>query len=45
MLASMHCDYGQGYLYAPALPADRAAELLPESHTWDFQNSLIGGGI
>ena len=45
LTSSMHCDYGQGYLYAPPLPADRAAELLSESHTWDFQNSLIGGGI
>lgn len=41
MLASMRCDFGQGYLYSPPLPAERAADLLHEEHAWDFQSALI----
>jgi diguanylate cyclase (GGDEF)-like protein/PAS domain S-box-containing protein len=45
MLSSMHCHFGQGYLYSPPLPATAAAELLTENHSWDYQRAITGRGV
>ena len=31
-LCQLGCDYGQGFLYAPAVPAQGAERLLARSH-------------
>jgi EAL domain-containing protein (putative c-di-GMP-specific phosphodiesterase class I) len=35
LLADLRCRYGQGYRFAPALPGDRAAELLASGRRFD----------
>ncbi len=33
-LQDLHCEYGQGYLFAKPLPADEASELLRSGRSW-----------
>ena len=33
LLISFGCDYGQGYLYSPAVPADQFATMLMQEQT------------
>ncbi len=44
MLSSLHCDFGQGFLYSPPLSSEAAGELLADNHSWEYQQATFGGG-